>query len=423
MRLWPFSRRSQPAMPPRDPGLVGWLLGDRATSAGVAVTVETALRCPAVYSCVGLIADAIATLPLHLYERKGDDRTVAESSPLNDLVHSVPSVGMTSVEWRQQLGFDLLTHGNHFARIRLGRDGLPASIFPERAAGVSVRRLDSGDPTYTVAASNERVPAEQMLHVRRRPLDDDRLRGRSVVELHSETIGRAVATAEYLSRFFRNGARPSLALTTPGILKQEAADKLRESWEKRHAGAENAHRIAVLDAGVDIKNLSLTNEQAQAVELYREVQAEIAGRIYGVPPHMVGLTDKTTSWGTGIESQTIGFVVYVIRPYLTLIEQTLNATLLSAERRRSLYFEFNLEGLLRGDFKSRMDGYALMVQWGIATANECRKRENMPSLPGGDERLMPLNMVPVSMIKDVLLSRQGKPANDPQPAPAGSATA
>lgn len=192
----------------------------------------------------------------------------------------------------------------------------------------------------------------------------------------------------------------------PGAtLTKEQIELVRDQFEMRHAGLANAHRIGVLQGGLDIESLGITNDEAKVIEAYSLSVAQIA-RVWGIPLHLIGETTKSTSWGTGLEQQSTGFVVYYMRPKFVVWEQALNKALMSSDMRRSFYFEFNVDGLLRGDFKARMEGYALMVQWGLATPNEIRRQMNLPPLEGGDERLHPLNMAPASRIMDVLMRKQ-----------------
>jgi HK97 family phage portal protein len=222
------------------------------------------------------------------------------------------------------------------------------------------------------------------------------------VELAREDIGLAMACSEYLSRFFSNNAAPKAAITLPAAISDEAANKLRETWERRHRGLENANRIAILDGAMDIKALGMSNDDAQVVQTHAMAVNKIARR-FGVPGFLIGETGDVSNFGTGIEQQSIGFITYYMRPKLVVWEQALNAALMSDAMRRDYYFEFNIDGLLRGDFKTRMEGYALMIQWGLSTPNEIRKLMNLPPIEGGDERLVPLNMAPASRVMDVLL--------------------
>lgn len=306
-----------------------------------------------------------------------------------------------------------LTHGNAYARIVPGgAGGFPAALEPIHPDEVRAFIGPNGGAFYrwTPPAGAARVLTQgEMLHLRDRPAKrSNKLEGESRIVRHREAIGLATATGEYLSRFFSGNAVPKAAVILPpgAKLDDDQKRKLKEAWERRHGGLENAHRIAILEGGMDIKPIGLSNDDAQVIQAYELAVSRIA-RIFGIPLHLIGETAKSTSWGTGIEQQSIGFVVYYMRPKLVVWEQALNRALMSSATRSQLFFEFNIDGLLRGDFKSRMDGYAIMIQWGLATPNEIRRLMNLAPLTGGDERLTPLNMVPASRIMDVLLKTSG----------------
>jgi HK97 family phage portal protein len=237
--------------------------------------------------------------------------------------------------------------------------------------------------------------------LKRAPWKPNRLEGLSLLTQHAETIAVAMASIEYLARFFGNNAAPNVVLEVPAVLADKTAETLRSQWERRHRGVSNAHRLAITDGGMKLHSIGMTNEQAEMAALYRQCVADIA-RVYGVPLHLIGETEKSTSWGTGIEQMSLGFLIYSLRPWLVIWEQALNRALLSSETRGRYYFEFNADGLLRGDFKTRMEGFALMIQWALATPNEIRRMLNMPPLAGGDDRLQPLNMVPATQAMEVL---------------------
>ncbi len=400
------------ALPPGDPGLAMLWGMSSLSPAGVVVSPETYRTCPEADACVSLIEDTIATLPLDLYKRAPNgDRIRADDHELHGLLHDKPNAWQTSAEFRAMMEGFRQGYGNAYAEIVWGGAGIraleplhPLTVFPfwTQTRQVAYRVTPANGSPRTLLAG-------EMLHLRDTPFQRDLIRGQSRVERHRETLGRAMATAEYLSRFFANGATPKTFLETPEKLTETQRDEIRKQFEQRHAGLENAHRIGVLQGGMSIKQIGVDNEKAQAVESYNLAVRQIAS-LFGVPLHMIGETSKSVgsgAGGTGIEQQSIGFLTYNMRPKLVMWEQALNTALMSGNMRAQYYFEFNVEGLLRGDFKSRMEGFALMVQWGLATANEIRRLMNLTQVAGGDERLLPLNMVPATRIMDVLLKNAG----------------
>lgn len=395
---------------PRDPVLADWFGQLSTTASGINVTPENARDCPEVDACVGLIEDTIATVPLDLYERGRQDgeRIRRTDHPLHALLHDEPNGWQSSAEFRQMMEGWRQTHSNAYARVITGRSG-PVALEPTHPSEMRPFRFGAGVAYDWTPPDGPRrtLLQHEVLHLRDGPAKRWNLpEAQSKVIRHRDEIGLVQACSQYLSRFFSNNATPKAAIEIPGDISEEAADKLRATWERRHRGVENAHRLAILEGGMKITALGMSNDDAQVAQIHAMAVAKIA-RIYGVPLHLIGETSNVTSWGSGIEQQSIGFVTYYMRPKFVVWEQALNRTLMSSDMRRRFYFEFNIDGLLRGDFKTRMEGYALLVQWGLATPNEIRRQMNLPPVDGGDERLHPLNMAPASRIMDVLLRDTG----------------
>lgn len=395
--------------PPRDPVIAEWLGQYATTSAGVSVTPDNARLCAELDACVSLIEDTIATVPLQFFERISENEREARGDhPLYALLHERPNAWQSSAEFRQMMEGWRQTWSNAYARVVSGPSG-PIALEPMHPREVTPFR--SGASVAYAWRPQDAAPRillqHEVLHLRDGPSQRGNLLvAESKVNRAREDIGLLIACGDYLSRFFANNAAPKAAITIPGEIGDEAASRLRDAWERRHRGLENQHKIAILEGGLDIKPLGMTNDDAQVAETFSLALARVARR-WGVPLHLIGETDKSTSWGTGIEQQSIGFITYYMRPKFVVWEQALNRTLMSDQMRRRFYFEFNLDGLLRGDFKTRMEGYALLIQWGLATPNEIRKLMNLSPVDGGDERLHPLNYAPATKIMDVLLKSAG----------------
>lgn len=405
-RWWNNEARAAKVAPkhPGDPGLLAFY-GWQPALSGISVTPESAMNCPPVAACVRLLADTIATVPLDFFRRVSDGERERAHNDQRYQVMQWPSDWQTGPELRRGLAQSTLLRGNGYARITWRGDGMPGEVSPLIAGRTAPFRDEQGRVWYRhwpASGGALTLSSSEVLHWRGPWLSDDGLEGLSPVELFRDTIGLAMAQIVYLSKFFSNSAMPKGALEVPATLGDEAAELVRQSFERRHKGIENAHRLAIFDGGMKFKELGMNNQQAQVVENYQNLVKSVAS-IWGVPPHMIGETTSSTSWGTGIEQQAIGFITFVARPWYVGGEASLNRTLLSAEARRTHYFEHNVDGLLRGDFKSRIEGFALLVQWGLATVNEIRKLMNYPPIEGGDERMHPLNMAPASIVKDVLL--------------------
>jgi len=364
-----------------------------STAAGMTVGPDTALRVSAVYACIRLIAESIATLPLHVFERVGKDKQLASDHPLSYLVHDSPEKRYTSCVWRETQQSHVLLGGNGYARIERSR-GQVSAIYPLNPNYVTPR-TESKTVVYDIqerGTLEAGVSASDILHIP--GMGWDGLVGYSPIYLAREAIGLALATQEYGSRLFSNGSRPSGVIKMAGHLKDDnARTRLRQSWEEIHRGSSNSGRVAILEDGAEFAPIAIPPEDAQFLETRKFQVAEIA-RIFRVPPHMIGDVERTTSWGSGIEQQSIGFFRDTLRPWVVRWEQELNRKLFS-ERERGRYFcEFNVDGMQRGDLKSRYEAYSIARQWGWMSVNDIRRLENMNAVEDGDEYLSPLNMVP-----------------------------
>lgn len=362
---------------------------------------NAAMSVGAVATCVRLISQTVASLPLRAYRRLPDGGK--ERVPVTNSLQKVltrPNAWQTSMQFREQLTGHLLLRGNAYAYINWARvivDGQPVfqatELLPLNPDTVTVEQDKvSRAVTYTVkrAGGAIRIPAEEMLHLV--GFSHDGLRGRSVLEDAREGINVARLTQHYAASFWSNDATPGVVLKHPGKLSKEAAQRLRDSWDEDHAGADNIRRSAVLEEGMSIERLTLTAEDAQFLETRKFQRAEIAG-LFMVPPHMIGDVDRSTSWGSGIEQQQIGFLSYTLRPWLVRWEQEIARSLINLDD--TYFVEHQVEGLLRGDAAARAAFYDKMVTLGIYTRNEIRELENRNPLPGLDDPLQPLNMVPI----------------------------
>jgi HK97 family phage portal protein len=368
--------------------LYEWLTGAGAlSSAGPAVTERTAMSLSAVYACVSLIGGALASLPLTIYSRTKAGRERADHD-VWWLLNEQPCDRMSAAVMWEYLAWSLLLHGDAFAIIRRAGAMNPRIVGfePVHPLAIATTVID-GRIIYTINTSGkvEVIDQDDMLHVP--GLGFDGQRGLSPLRHAArQSMGTALAADEYSARFFSNGARPDYVVTTPAKLSPEAADLFRESWMARYAGARNAHVPAILSGGGDVKALGLSPEDAQLIQT-RQYNAGDIARFYGVPPHMIGILDKSTSWGTGIEQQSIGFVKYTLNRHLIKFEQEINRKVF---RKSPVFFaEFVTAGLERGDYKSRNEGYRIALgrpgEPGWMTPNEVRRLDNLPPIAGGDE--------------------------------------
>lgn len=391
-------------------GLPASVAGGEAAFSGVMVSPDTALRLSTVFACVRLLSETIASLPLAVYQKASDgSRQEAPNHPLYDLLHDQPNPRQTSVEFRQMMMSHLLLRGNAYGQIKAGARGPVDQLEPLYPDIVLPELLPDGSLRYRVNGAAT-LNDDQMLHLK--GMSFDGRVGVSPITYMRETIGLGLAAERYASRFFGNGA------VTQGLLKRPADKKalsdvafkrLQDQFDAAHTGP-NQHKTVILEEGTEYQAISLTNEQSQFIES-REFSAEdIAGRWFGVPPHMVGLTSKATSWGTGIEQMGIGFVVYTLLPWLTRWEQAITRDLILNPRQ--YFVAHDVSGLLRGDIAARGAWYQIGRNIGVLSANDIRRQENLNPRPDpdGDAYWQPLNM------ESVGAPGQTRPSVPPQPA-------
>ena len=361
------------------------------------------MQSAAVYACVRVIAETIASLPLHLYRYVDEGKKRDPSRPLYTLLHNAPNPEMTSFIFRETLMTHLLLWGNAYAQILRNGHGEIVGIYPLLPDRMQVARDEDKNLIYLYQSGMKQIAfrQEEILHIP--GLGFDGLVGYSPIAMARNAIGMAMATEEFGSSFFSNGAAPGGILEHPGTLKDPS--KVRESWEELFKGSGNANRVAVLEEGMTYKQIGIPPNEAQFLET-RKYQTEEICRIYRVPPHLVADLDKATF--SNIEHQSISFVVHTIRPWLVRLEQAMDKALLYPEEQTRYFVEFNVDGLLRGDYESRMQGYATARQNGWMSANDIRRLENMNLIPdeeGGNLYLINGNM---TKLKDAgLFAGQG----------------
>jgi HK97 family phage portal protein len=359
------------------------------TAAGVPVTPETAMRVTTVYACVALISGAISTLPFTIYERTEDDGRQKAKHDYWWMLNEQAYPEITSSTAMEYFIAARLFYGDAFGLI------LRPNNFTNKANGwkplhpsrVQPFYTSQNDLRYRVTDRGGKVTVYDpgdILHVP--SLGFDGLRSPSPITYAArEAIGASLAAEEYSSRFFSQGSTHDIALKTKNKLTDEQLETLRKSYLAKYAGGQHAHVPLILSGGLEVEKLSITPEDAMLVAT-RQFSVEEICRPFGVPPFMVGATDKTTSWGTGIEAQGVSFVKYSLRRHLTPIEQEFNRKLWP--NREKYFAELDTAALERGDYKTRMEGNRIAVgragEPGWRTPNEVRRSENMEPIAGGD---------------------------------------
>lgn len=356
------------------------------TTSGKPVNERTAMQTTAVYACVRILAEAVASLPLHVYEYQDDGgKKLVHDHPLYYLLHDEPNPEMTSFVFRETLMSHLLIWGNAYAQIIRDGAGRVLGLYPLLPDKMEVQRDDKGNIYYVYSRNSDENPtfkeygniklkAENVLHIP--GLGFDGLIGYSPIAMAKNAVGMTLACEEYGASFFANGANPGGVLEHPGVLKDPS--KVRESWNSVYRGVSNAHKIAVLEEGMKYQQIGIPPEEAQFLET-RKFQINEIARLYRIPPHMVGDLDKSSF--SNIEQQSLEFVKYTLDPWVIRWEQSLQRSLLLPGEKGKYFIKLNVDGLLRGDYQSRMNGYAVGRQNGWFSANDIREMENMNPIP------------------------------------------
>lgn len=362
------------------------------------VNQQTALRVTAYLAAVKIISETVASLPLFVYKRlDSGGKARAPDHPAYEVLHDQANSEMTAYQFRETLQGHICNWGNGYAEIE--RDGggrirglwplLPDRTWPERDPQTQKIRYRTTLPD----GQQVLLPYENVLHIP--GFGFDGLVGYNPVRLAREAIGMALATEEFGARFFGEGANPSGIIEYPGKLKPDAVEEFKKSAREAYQGLSQSHRLMILEEGLKYHQVTIPPEEAQFLETRKFQIAEIA-RIFRVPPHMLGDLERATF--SNIEHQSIEFVVHTIRPWVVRWEQAIRMKLFTPlERRQGFFAEFLIDGLLRGDYKSRQEGLAIMRQNGIINADEWRELENMNPQEGGQGKvyLVNGNMVPI----------------------------
>lgn len=371
------------------------------STSGKLVNEFTAMQTTAVYACVRILAETLAALPLQMYCYTATGKERVYNHPLYHLLHDEPNPEMTSFIFRETLMSHLLIWGNAYAQIIRDRLGRVQGLYPLRPDKMTVCRDDRGKIFYLYTKTSDENPnvkpygqvvlqKEEVLHIS--GLGFDGLVGYSPIAMARNAVGMTMACEEYGASFFANGASPSGVLEHPGVLKDPG--RVRDSWNAVYRGTGNAHKVAVLEEGMKYQQIGIPPEEAQFLET-RKFQLDEIARLYRIPPHMIGDLEKSSF--NNIEQQSMEFVKYTLDPWVIRWEQAMQKALFLPEEKKQYFLKFNVNGLLRGDYESRMTGYSIGRQNGWLSANDIREMEDMNPVP--DEEGGNLYLVNGSMTK------------------------
>lgn len=403
-----FDRRSSGSIG-SSADLYQFLTKGSQSSAGTAVTEATAFNVSAVMTCISLISRTVASLPLGVYERTADDRRLPAKTHALVPALRTPNSWQTTFAFVQMMQTHVLLRGNAYAwanwttKTSDGSEQL-TELLPIHPDRMLVEQLDEfTPPRYVMQRRNGTrlvIPNNEILHLQ--GLSTDGVLGRPVLRDAREVLGGALATQNYASEFWANDATPDVVLRHPRALSDKAKNNLETSFAETYGRRKDRRRVAVLEEGIELEKVTLTAQDSQFLETRKFQRSEIAGWFH-VPPHMIGDTEKSTSWGTGIEQQQIGFLTFTILPWLTMWEQRLDQALVKNPAR--FFCKFKLEGWLRGDINSRYMAYARGIQNGWLSPNDVRRLEDLNPIDGGDVYLAPTNLAPLTSLEDLVASQ------------------
>jgi len=370
-----------------------------STTSGKTVNERTAMQTTAVYACVRILAETIASLPLHTYKYTENGKEKATEHQIYNLLADEPNPEMTSFVFRETLMSHLLLWGNAYAQIIRDGRGKVIALYPLLPNKMTVNRASNGEIYYIYSRYSDENPNikgygevylqnHEVLHIP--GLGFDGLVGYSPIAMAKNAVGMSIACEEYGASFFANGANPGGVLEHPGVVKDPA--RVRDSWNSVYQGTGNAHKVAVLEEGMKFQSIGIPPEQAQFLET-RKFQINEIARLFRIPPHMVGDLEKSSF--SNIEQQSLEFVKYTLDPWVIRWEQAMKKALLLPSEKKDYFIKFNVDGLLRGDYQSRMNGYSIGRQNGWLSSNDIRELENLNKIPdelGGDLYLINGNM-------------------------------
>ncbi len=369
----------------------------QASKSGVQVTEESSMRLSAVYACVRILAESIASLPLKIYKR-GPDGSKKEdrAHPLYRILHDISNDDQSSFEFRETIVTHLCLWGNAYIIKEYNNRGQLTGLRPIEPWRVHVyedktRPKDFQKQYIVIDDEGQKVYFKyEIVHIKGLSLNGKK--GLSPIAYAREAIGLGLAAEQFGNQYFGQGTNIGGTLESPNALSEQAYDRLKADLLAKRQGLDNSHSTMILEEGLKYSKTVIPPEDSQFIET-RKFQLNEIARIFRVPPHMIMDLDKATF--SNIEHQGIQFVVYSLRPWLVRIEQAFFMQLFSENDRKDYFSEFDVDGLLRGDFKSRMEGYAIARQNGWMSANDILKKENMDPVEGGDVYLVNGNMITV----------------------------
>ena len=353
---------------------------------------DKALTLTAVWCAIRLLAESVSSLPISVYTKQANgDKLEDTKSPIYKLVKFKPNYYQNKITFFEFIMLSICTEGNSYVQIVRNNSGTPVQLICLSPSDVTVV-VNNNELFYQVDGGSV-LDSSDVLHIK--TITDDGVTGLSPISQCAKALNWGVSLEEFGSTFFSNGAKPSSILQTDRALSDTALQRLKSSFNNNYAKLKNSNSTIVLEEGLTFKPISISPEQAQFLSS-RQFSIEEVARIFNVPPHM--LKDLSKSSFNNIEMQSQEFVTYTLMPYLTRIEQEMNLKLFRTNELGKTFVEFNVNGLLRGDVKSRTEAYKTAITNGYMSINEVRQKENMNSIEGGDKHFMQMNMTTIEKV-------------------------
>jgi HK97 family phage portal protein len=367
-----------------------WGAGDLTsfeTQSSAYVDYNTSLTVNAVWACVSLISDTVSALPVDAYIRR--DGIAYPYRPKPAWVNK-PDVSMPSVAFWQQTMISLLIDGNAFVRLFKDNTGTVVNMVVLNPLNVQVSRNALGQKFYTSTVEGNKVLTnDEMLHISGSIIMPGEFRGKSPIDTLKENIGLAISLESFAARFFGQGTLTQGVIEYPGSLTAEQAENLARSFDRQHKGFRKAHKTGILSGGAVFKPTTIANDQAQMLDS-RRLAVEDVARAYRVPTDMIGLNNGGQSYNS-VEAKNIAFLTHTLRPWLAKLEDAFSTLLVDGA-----YLAFSTDDLLRGDYATRIEGYSKLLQNGVLSTNEVRRKENMRPIEGGDVVRVPLTNININ---------------------------
>lgn len=377
-----------------------WNLVGAISQSGENVTESTALTYAAVWCAINLYSSTISTLPLNLLKKEQNKTTAAKENRIYRILHSEFNPLMTAQTGREVMMAHLLIWGNCYAEKVTNKMGEIVELWPIVPSRVRIEKIENKEIIYNVTVNNQqyKLTRDRILHIP--GLGFDGIQGYSVIEMARKSIGLSMAMETFGALYFGNGTHPGVVVKHPGQLSLQGHDNLKKSLSETHSGLGQSHKLMLLEEGMSIEKIGVPPEDSQFIES-RAFQIPEVARWFNLPPHKLKHLDKSSF--NNIESEQISFVTDSILPWLIRLEQSYELQLLSAiEKKQGYFFRHNIDGLMRGNAKDRSEYYRTLFNIGVMSINDIRQKEDWDPVDGGDERFVPLNMIPLSRLNEYL---------------------